>query len=157
MNQTFEHCSLLDTKSWFQKAVPEPTVKNFTTQFGVHLEEVAESLEAVEPMNTFAAQLIMQASVALSALGDYLKANEGCVKVLPEDGEEFLDALCDQIVTATGTAHMLGYDIVAAMTEVNRSNFSKFDEAGQPIFNENRKIMKGPNYFKPVLTPYLPE
>lgn len=157
MNQTFENCTLLDTKTWFQKAVPEPSKKNFTTQLGVHYEEVVESLEELGANSTPVALLIHQAKTALSALADALKADEGSI-VVPE-GEQallFLDALCDQIVTATGTGHMLGYDMVGAMTEVNRSNFSKFDEQGNPIFNENKKIMKGPAYSKPVLAPYLP-
>ena len=48
---------------------------------------------------------------------------------------------------------MLGYDMDAAIDEVDRSNWSKFDEDGKPIFNENGKVMKGPNYTKPKLKP----
>ncbi|MNL46424.1 hypothetical protein D3C87_1691330 [compost metagenome] len=68
-----------------------------------------------------------------------------------------LDSICDQIVTGTGVAHTLDYDIVGAMTEVNRSNFSKFDDAGLPIYNEQGKVMKGPNYSPAELSAYLPQ
>ena len=68
-----------------------------------------------------------------------------------------LDSLADQIVTAVGTAHMNGMDIVGALHEVNGSNFSKFDDEGNPIFNDNKKIMKGPNYYKPDLVKFLPK
>ena len=158
MNRTFENCTLLDTKTWFEKAVPEPSRKNFTTQLGVHYEEVAESLEELSSYYSEINTLISKAKAALEDLASALKADEDSVKVpTGYRADNFLDALCDQIVTATGTGHMLGYDMVGAMTEVNRSNFSKFDEQGNPIFNENRKIMKGENYTKPVLAPYLPQ
>lgn len=35
--------------------------------------------------------------------------------------------------------------------EVHRSNMSKLGEDGKPIYNEEGKIMKGPNYTKPQL------
>jgi hypothetical protein len=38
-----------------------------------------------------------------------------------------------------------------AVTAVNRSNYSKFDKNGYPIFNENGKIAKGPDYTPPNL------
>lgn len=155
MNTTFEKCTLLDTKTWFEKAVPVPTLQNFTTQLGVHFEEVAECIDELTGTDTRTEQLLILAHEALSALGDHLKANIGCVSVLPDNEVNFLDALCDQIVTSTGTGHMLGYDMVGAMTEVNLSNFSKFDDKGMPIFNESRKVMKGPAYRKPVLSPFL--
>ena len=43
-------------------------------------------------------------------------------------GFEELDALCDQIVTAIGVAHMSGMDIQGALQEVANSNDSKFEE-----------------------------
>lgn len=158
MNKSFENCTLLDTKTWFNKAVPAPKMKNFTTQLGVHYEEVRESLLELKATDAQTHNIIMRTMAALHELAERLKANEAVIEV-PQGKQAllFLDALCDQIVTATGTGHMLGYDMVGAMTEVNRSNFSKFDEAGQPIFNENMKIMKGENYTQAVLEPYLPQ
>lgn len=151
--QTTKLNTLAVTKNWFERAVPFPEVKNFTTQFGVHLEEVAEGLDASVGITAEAESLLRQAVNALENLGNHMKNNAGSVVVA--NPTEFLDALCDQIVTATGTAHMAGYQIVEAMDEVNRSNFSKFDAEGNPIFNENRKIMKGPQYTVPELTPFL--
>ena len=45
---------------------------------------------------------------------------------------------------------MEGMDIVGALDEVNRSNFSKFVN-GKPVFDENGKIKKGANYKEPDL------
>ena len=155
MNKTFEHCTLLDTKTWFDKARPHKTIPNFSVQLGVHFEEVAEGVEVLVGADAEANLLIAEAQTALCNLANYLKANHG--HILVENPLLFLDSLCDQIVTATGVAHTLDYDIVGAMTEVNRSNFSKFDEAGLPIYNEQGKIMKGPNYTVAELSAYLPQ
>lgn len=155
MNKTFENCTLLDTKSWFNKARPYKTVSNFTVQLGVHFEEVAEMTDAMRGYSIEAAELLNNASHALKELANHLKANPGCVLV--HDPLEMLDGLCDQIVTATGVAHTLDYDIVGAMTEVNRSNYSKFNETGEPIYNEQGKVMKGPSYSKAELSAYLPQ
>lgn len=155
MNRTFENCTLLDTKTWFEKAVKEPTSKNMHTQLGVHFEEVAEMVQEITGNNTVVHLLLANAKKALTELGDYLKKNDGSIHVHPNSEQLFLDAICDQIVTGTGVAHMRGYDIVGAMHEVNRANFSKFGEDGQPIFNEDKKIMRGPNYKIADLSPYL--
>ena len=67
---------------------------------------------------------------------------------------ELLDALCDQIVTAIGVAHMFGFDIKNALAEVNKSNWSKF-ENGKPVFYKNGKIKKGKYYKEPELEMFI--
>ena len=69
--------------------------------------------------------------------------------------EEFLDGICDQIVTATGVGFMAKMNVAGGFGEVNRSNASKFGENGEPIFDPNLKLIKGPNYFKPNLKQYI--
>lgn len=128
--------------TWFKKAVPVPTDKNRSVQLGCHLEEVAEMLEAIDEGSP--SYHINEVSHA------YKKAQPLDVV----DNQEFLDSLCDQIVTAVGVAYMMGYDIRGALAEVNRSNWSKF-ENGEPIFDENGKIKKGPNYSPPDLKAFL--
>uniref|UniRef100_A0AAU6VZT4 MazG-like nucleotide pyrophosphohydrolase n=1 Tax=Pseudomonas phage Arace01 TaxID=3138526 RepID=A0AAU6VZT4_9VIRU len=145
--------TLANTIHWFQKARPNPTVQDFSTQLGVHFEEVREMTLALKA-NTIEAQTALNhAEYALRVMSNLLKTNPEAIGV--NDPLEMLDGLCDQVVTATGVAHTLGYDFFGAMTEVNASNFSKFDEEGKPIFNENKKVMKGANYFKAELTPFL--
>ena len=67
---------------------------------------------------------------------------------------ELLDALVDQIVTAVGVGHMMGMDVLGALEEINRSNFSKFED-GKPVFDENGKITKGKDYVKPNLEKFV--
>jgi predicted HAD superfamily Cof-like phosphohydrolase len=148
--------TLKRTKEWFELAVPEPELKNFNNQLGCHMEEVAEMLECLGGETSHTNYILSNAYYALRTLSQHLKDNSAfkLVKVSEGDEELFLDALCDQTVTATGVAHMMGHDFIGAMTEVNRSNFSKFVD-GKPVFNTNSKIIKGNDYFEPDLKPFL--
>ena len=138
--------------NWFKKAVPEPNNKNIHTQLGVHFEEVAEMLLALSGDDDQTEVLLHNAYLANYLLANHLKNSVGALNLdmTIESKVELLDALCDQIVTATGVGYMLGMNLPMALEEVNASNYSKFVN-GEPIFNENKKIMKGPNYFKPSL------
>lgn len=134
--------------NWFKKAVPEPNHKNIHTQIGVHFEEVAEMLLALSGDDEQTEVLLHNAYISNHLLANHLKNNVGALNLdmSNEAKIELLDALCDQIVTATGVGYMLGMKLPMALEEVNASNYSKFVN-GEPIFNENLKIMKGPNYF----------
>ena len=138
--------------NWFKKAVPEPNHKNIHTQIGVHFEEVAEMLLALSGDDDQTEVLLHNAYLTTHLLAEHLKSNVGALNLDMSNQAkvELLDALCDQIVTATGVGYMLNMKFPAALEEVNASNYSKFVN-GEPIFNENMKIMKGPNYFKPSL------
>lgn len=48
-------------------------------------------------------------------------------------------------------ASAYGYNLVEVVREIHRSNMSKLGEDGRPIYREDGKILKGPNYFKPDL------
>lgn len=147
--------ALAGTAEWFERAVPVPSPKNLQTQMGVHFEEVAEMLDTLVAHNANAAFMLREARLTLKDLAQYLKASDpDVVTIRPESEQDMLDALCDQIVTATGVAHMKSYNLLGAMDEVNASNWSKFVD-GQPIFDANMKIQKGPGYFKADLAPFV--
>ena len=134
--------------NWFQAAKPQPTAKDVMTQIGCHFEEVAEMAEVVfdEPLDAEARDSAdafkrFSAYEAEQAVSDFQKP-------------ELLDALCDQIVTAVGVAHMMGFDIEGALAEVCRSNESKFED-GKPVFDNSGKIAKGKNYTAPDLARFI--
>ena len=64
---------------------------------------------------------------------------------------EIADALGDMLYILCGTIleHGLQHKIEAVFDEIQRSNMSKLGEGGKPIYREDGKVMKGPNYFKP--------
>jgi len=137
---------LQSTKQWFEAAVPTPNDKNRLVQLGVHIEEFSEMFDAM------GAAEVAKPMFNLAATFKSGITPEGTLTFdqLVIDRKAMLDALCDQIVTATGVAHMLGMDITEALNRVNISNWSKFVD-GKPVFDTNGKITKGPDYVKPNL------
>lgn len=62
---------------------------------------------------------------------------------------ELADALADIVYIAHGTALVYGIDLDAVLDEVHRSNMSKLGPDGRPIYREDGKVLKGPNYTRP--------
>lgn len=65
---------------------------------------------------------------------------------------EVADALTDILYVVYGAGHTFGIDLDKTFAEVHRSNMSKLGEDGKPIYREDGKILKGPNYTPPDLT-----
>tara|TARA_B100000579_G_scaffold353529_1_gene308265 strand:- start:108 stop:491 length:384 start_codon:yes stop_codon:yes gene_type:complete len=84
-------------------------------------------------------------------------------RLMHEENEEYLeackngdlveiaDALGDMMYILCGTilSHGLHDKIENIFEEIQRSNMSKLGADGKPIYREDGKVMKGPNYFKP--------
>ena len=68
---------------------------------------------------------------------------------------EVADALTDILYVTYGAGHSFGINLDACFEEVQRSNMSKLDENGQPIYNKYGKVMKGPNFSKPNLKQFI--
>ena len=77
--------------------------------------------------------------------------NELKEAVKNNDIVEVADALSDLLYVTYGGGHSFGIDLDKCFDEVQSSNMSKLGEDGKPIYNENGKVMKGPNYFAPNL------
>jgi predicted HAD superfamily Cof-like phosphohydrolase len=74
-----------------------------------------------------------------------------------KDIVEIADALGDQLYILCGTIlkHGLQHKIEEVFDEIHRSNMSKLDEQGKPIFREDGKVLKGNGYFKPDIKKIL--
>ncbi|OUO91849.1 nucleoside triphosphate pyrophosphohydrolase family protein [Cloacibacillus sp. An23] len=68
-----------------------------------------------------------------------------------------LDGICDLLFTTVGLALVLDCDIQGAFAEVVRSNLTKLGADGKPIYREDGKVLKGPNFEEPKLKPFLPK
>ena len=68
---------------------------------------------------------------------------------------EVADALTDILYVTYGAGHAFGIDLDKCFNEVQNSNMSKLDINGNPIYNNDGKVMKGPNYFKPDLSKFI--
>jgi predicted HAD superfamily Cof-like phosphohydrolase len=89
------------------------------------------------------------------------------VDLLAEEADEFADAaarrdlvaiadaLADVVYVAYGTAVTYGIDLDAALREVHRSNMSKLDEDGQPVYRDDGKVLKSRRYSPPDIAAVL--
>ena len=66
---------------------------------------------------------------------------------------EVADALGDMLYILCGTIleHGMQHKIEEVFEEIQRSNMSKLDENGEPVYREDGKVLKGNNYFKPEI------
>ncbi len=74
-----------------------------------------------------------------------------------DDLVEVADALGDMLYILCGTIieHGIQGKIEEVFNEIQRSNMSKLGADGKPIYREDGKVMKGPNYFKPNIAEIL--
>ena len=89
--------------------------------------------------------------------------------LMKEENEEYLqaakendlveigDALGDMLYILCGTIieHGMQNKIEEIFDEIQKSNMSKLGSDGKPIYREDGKVMKGPNYFKPDISKIL--
>lgn len=68
---------------------------------------------------------------------------------------EVADALTDLLYVVYGAGHSFGIDLDKCFQEVHESNMSKLDENGEPIYREDGKVLKGPNFKNPDLNKIL--
>ena len=69
--------------------------------------------------------------------------------------KEIADALTDILYVTYGAGYAYGVDLDQCFKEVQRANMSKLGEDGKPIYNDQGKVMKGPNYTKPDLSKFV--
>ena len=84
---------------------------------------------------------------------EYLEAAKG------NDLIEVADAVGDMLSLLCGTilSHGMQHKIEEVFDEIQRSNMSKLGDDGKPIYRDDRKVLKGPNYFKPNIKGILKE
>ena len=132
-----------DIENWFKVAKPNPTKQDLIVQISCVVEEEAELFEALG---------IEDVAQYLHKLALDIRTNNKEIK--QENLPKILDAIADIKVTCIGMAKFLGFDLEGALVEVNRANYSKF-ENGKPLLNEHGKIMKSVNYKAPELEPFI--
>ena len=108
-------------------------------------------------MNSFGQEVKTKASLSSEKINN-LRINlikeeleELSIAIKQKNIIEVADALTDILYVTYGAGHAFGIDLDKCFDEVQRSNMSKLNVDGKPIYNENGKVMKGPNYFKPNL------
>ncbi|WP_289045878.1 nucleoside triphosphate pyrophosphohydrolase family protein [uncultured Olleya sp.] len=119
-------------------------VKAFHTAFKIgHLEAPKANLGTEK--NKLRHELMREENA------EYLQAAEN------NDLVEVADALGDMLYILCGTIieHGMQHKIEEVFNEIQKSNMSKLGENGEPIYREDGKVLKGPNYFKPNIKAVL--
>jgi len=65
--------------------------------------------------------------------------------------ERMLKEMADVQYVLSGLAVTMGFDLATAFRRIHLSNLSKFGSDGKPIYREDGKVLKGPNYVPPDL------
>ena len=119
-------------------------VKEFHTAFEIGYSESPKA-------NLGESKNVLRYNLMKEENEEYLEAVEN------NDIVEIADALGDMLYILCGTIleHGLQHKIEEVFDEIQRSNMSKLGADGKPIYREDGKVMKGPNYFKPNFSAIL--
>tara|TARA_B100002052_G_C15607372_1_gene473701 strand:- start:255 stop:641 length:387 start_codon:yes stop_codon:yes gene_type:complete len=119
-------------------------VKNFHEAFGIENKEIPTA-NVSESIFNLRFKLMQEENQ------EYLEACQN------GDLNEIADALGDMMYILCGTilAHGFQSKIELIFEEIQKSNMSKLDKNGKPIYREDGKILKSSNYFKPNISKIL--
>jgi predicted HAD superfamily Cof-like phosphohydrolase len=141
--------------------LPQEQVEIFKEELGVLLNELSPFQKVLDFTTTYG-QLVADKPSLPSATLRKLRKN-----LIKEEYQEYIDgeknndlvaiadALADMIYIIVGTAITYGIPLYDVFNEVHDSNMSKLDDEGKPIYREDGKILKGPNYFPPRIKEIL--
>ena len=135
---------------------PEALVRRFHHVYGLPVQTDGASLER-ESLDMRMSLIAEEFSELVGAVyGQAARAEvESSYRraVATDDGArdtvETADALADLIYVIYGMALETGIDLAAVLAEVQRSNMSKLGADGKPVYREDGKVLKGPDYFPP--------
>ncbi|TBW26513.1 nucleoside triphosphate pyrophosphohydrolase family protein [Gramella sp. KN1008] len=121
-------------------------VKEFHSAFGLGIKE--------EPVADLGKEKnLLRFNLMKEENEEYLEAANN------NDLTEVADALGDMLYILCGTIieHGMQHKIEEVFDAIQSSNMSKLGEDGKPIYREDGKVLKGPNYFKPDISRILEE
>ncbi len=113
-------------------------VKEFHSAFGLGINEKPKA-------DLGKAKNLLRFNLMKEENEEYLEAANN------NDLTEVADALGDMLYILCGTIieHGMQHKIEEVFDEIQSSNMSKLGADGKPIYREDGKVLKGPNYFKP--------
>jgi len=94
----------------------------------------------------------MQRSLIVEEFKEFLDAENQLLLGLTVNAADCLKELADLVYVAYQYAENMGWDLDEALNRVHQSNMSKLGEDGNPIYREDGKVLKGPDYQPPNLS-----
>ena len=131
----------------------QETVKIYQDDHTTLLSSQAQEFRAAyQIMNTNSlATRTRQRNLITEEFKEFLEADGMLFRNTPEFPQNCLKELADLVYVCYQYAANMGWDLDEAMFRVHQSNMSKLDEEGKPIYREDGKVLKGPNYKPPNL------
>ena len=96
-----------------------------------------------------------QKMLVIEEFKEFLEAEDQLYRDNPTVTEEALKELADLVYVCYQYAENMNWFLDEALNRVHESNMSKLDEDGKPIYREDGKVLKGPNYKPPDLSDLL--
>ena len=119
----------------------EAAIKEFRTTYGLPVNEEPTLLDCDEEE--------LHSELLNEELDELWEAE------INRDMKEVADAIGDSIYVLYGRAVHMGLPINRILQEIHASNMSKLGEDGKPIYREDGKVLKGPNFFEPRIQEIL--
>ena len=131
----------------------QETVKIYPDDHTTLLSSQAQEFRAAyQIMNTNSlATRTRQRNLITEEFKEFLEADGMLFRNSPEFPQNCLKELADLVYVCYQYAANMGWDLDEAMFRVHQSNMSKLDDEGKPIYREDGKVLKGPNYKPPNL------
>jgi len=101
--------------------------------------------------STTPASRTLQRRLIVEEFKEFLDAENQLIMGLTVNSAECLKELADLVYVCYQYAANLSWDLDEALDRVHQSNMSKLDDNGNPIYREDGKVLKGPNYQPPNL------
>ena len=102
--------------------------------------------------STSPASRTLQRTLIVEEFKEFLDAENQLIKGFVVNATDTLKELADLVYVCYQYAENLGWDLDEALYRVHQSNMSKLGEDGKPIYREDGKVLKGPNYQPPNLS-----
>ena len=93
-----------------------------------------------------------QRTLIVEEFKEFLQADQDMALMHPQQRADCLKELADLIYVCAQYAVNMDWDIEQALRRVHASNMSKLGNDGKPIYREDGKVLKGPNYQPPDLS-----
>ncbi len=97
-------------------------------------------------------QRTYQKNLIVEEFKEFIEADDNMAMIDISSRADCLKELADLVYVCAQYAENMDWDIEQALRRVHRSNMSKLGDDGKPIYREDGKVLKGPNYQPPNLS-----
>ena len=94
----------------------------------------------------------LQKNLIVEEFKEFIESDYNMAIMDIQSRADCLKELADLVYVAAQYAENMDWDLEQALRRVHKSNMSKLDDEGKPIYRQDGKVLKGPNYQPPDLS-----